>query len=246
MDDNQNYQKNIDKAIEAFCAVSRENQAMFLDSQKLIIHEIMHERRDIERETIENHNQESRYQRWHTAIGTVVILGSLVAGLYVGVQQMNLSRLYKREGWLETRINLRDAQYNTLMSVMTTVRGIRVEGQLYCQNGKYAGPDPAGYQQRLLGADYKLAGAAFGSKRLFNAEIFKAIVSFLHLVRQNQGICDKKAATDQELHISQNEISSLILSSIDQLEKQKEEIILNIEGIENFKKDNHRLDNGSS
>ena len=237
-DQNKNdYREEINRAIDAFCTASRENHTMFLDSQKLIIREMMHERREIEREAIENHKQEGNYQLWFTTIGTIVVLASLIVGFYVAVQQMNLSRLYKREGWLENTINNQNAKYEVLMSAMSTVRGIRAEGQLSCKNGQYAGPNPAAYQERLFTADYRLVSAVFAPRRMFGPEVFKKIVSFVYDSNGRKlGICAKGAPDEEVLRKQQDDINNLISSQIDQLEKEKSDVEDQIEGVENIER----------
>lgn len=249
MDDNRddknkpNYIDVINRAAEALCNLFRENQASILDgqkqnqaahidSQKLIIRELMHERRELERDSIENHREDSRYHRMHTRINIAVILLSVIVGFYVGIKQMTLSNLYQRVDWIESNIKTQGSEYSALMYAMTTVRGIRVEGQMYCHNGQYTGPNPAAYQSKLLTADYKLVSSAFSPKRTFNAEVNKKITSFLYAVRQDQGVCAKGAANDKELQIKQSEISNLMSNSIEKLEKEKEKIINRIQNNE--------------
>ncbi|OGT34043.1 MAG: hypothetical protein A3C44_04395 [Gammaproteobacteria bacterium RIFCSPHIGHO2_02_FULL_39_13] len=235
--DKDSYRDLINKAIDSFCTISHENQTTLIESQKLIIREMLQERRDAEREAVQNHKEDARYQRWHTTISTIVVLGSLIAGLYVGVQQMDLSRLYKRAGWLEASINTQNTKYEALMGAMTAVRGIRAEGQLTCKNGQYAGPDPAGYQQRLFTADYKLVNTTFAPKRMFGPDVNKKIVSFVSDSSgiDRLGVCAKGAVDDNTLKKEQNEISDLITTQIDKLEQEKNGITDKIEGIENNK-----------
>src|SRR3990167_2283426 len=103
MDDQHktDYTDVINRAVVSLSELARENHTVFLDSQKLIAREILHEHREVVREAAQHHKEEMTAQRWHMGIGTVVLLVSLVAGFYISIKQLNLSRLYERSTWLE-------------------------------------------------------------------------------------------------------------------------------------------------
>jgi len=218
-----------------------DNFAAFIESQKLIIREMMHEHRDSVREAAKNHQEEmSRNKRLAiilTVISVVVAVSSVTTGVFMGIQQLNVSRLYKREGWYENRINNWTARDDDLMNAMVNVRDVRDEAQMQCKDYKYVGPDPAVYRRKLKNANYKLIGAGYAIKNTFNLEIQRKMNSFISSSSLDTKVCAKGAANDNILRKNQDEINDLILTSIGDLKQKRDLIMDQIEGIHDRKKD---------
>lgn len=218
--------KELTKAVDALREASHSHHEELSQNQKTLMHEVMNERKELEKEAEKNHQEEMRYQHRHTFISVLVLAASIFVGAYLGVRQYNLSELYKQATAIENRIDSWSTIYDNLMMAMANLRGIRDEGQSQCKNGHYAGLDPGDYQQRLFNAQYKLIGVAFGAERAFSPAVTEKIKSFdVDSDIDRLGVCAKGAPTDDDLMMKQFAASKLMLKEIHELEQQKNAIM---------------------
>lgn len=130
------------------------------------------------------------------------------------------------QGEIDTRFSLR----NRLMDAMVRLRGLRAMGQRDCVNGKYAGKDPLGYQQRSYVETYNLVGVFYETTGVFSDKIVNSLVKFSKLASADAGsICAKSAATEETLRPLQGDIDDMIIAEIKTLEDQRKETMTKLQ-----------------